>query len=223
MAAPELLRDPEVASSVAWEACRRLFGEIDDWEPDAFRLSLQSHDVEATPGLMAKILGAQTIATTGCWLHDHDVLFAFALACYGVPAAADAFHHPEPRQLCWMMQEIQAIRGAVPDEHEGFDPDEVDPAIACVLAEDGWFHAPDELTFAQWCLDRMTFTATADREATTRQWQELRVLQVAELRGKLQEKDHDVVATQLDRLVDARVHVLEMEDLRARQRTSLPF
>jgi hypothetical protein len=216
----DLLDDPESCPSVLWQAFCREHPNATDWEPDAFRIELQRLGIHASPALMAKLLGAQTIAEHDCWLADHDVLFAFALACYGVPSAYDGFHHPEPRQLAWAMREVTAIRGAAPDEHEGFDPDEIDPAVAVVLADEGWFQAPDELAFCQWVLDRMTYPAAEAKKDASERWAELRKLPLADLRGKVRDEHDDPAQAQLNRLIDARVHVLEMDDLRARQRAA---
>lgn len=210
-----LLADPELAPSCAWAACRSLFGgDVADWEPDTFRIELGRKGVDVRPALMAKVLGAQTVVTTTVWANDHDALFAFALACEGVPAAADAFHHPTPEQLAWAIREIRRLHPLPADlANEGFDPDEIDPAVACVLLDDGLCVAPDELGFVQDVLDRMAYRPDGFVERVAADWRrDWSELGEEALHGKAQELDlaspHDL---QLHHLAAIRQYVLRQE------------
>lgn len=155
MSALEVLRNPEVCPSAAWKAAVYLWGpEVRDWEPDVFRYELERKSVTATPQLMAKLLGAQTVVAHTRWLSDHVVFFAFCLACAGVATIPGMPQHPSPEELAWGVEEMKALRPdlarRMPDE--GFDPDEIDPAVAVVVVHDGWFVAPKELSFADDCV-----------------------------------------------------------------------
>lgn len=156
MSAREVLRSSEVPPSAAWKAAVYLWGpEIRDWEPDVFRFELERKGVAATPSLMAKLLGAQTIVAHTHWLSDHIVFFAFCLACTGISPVPGMPQHPEVVDLAWGLEEMKALRPELarrmPDE--GFDPDEIDPAVAVVLVHDGWHVAPKELDFADECVE----------------------------------------------------------------------
>lgn len=151
MSSREVLRNPDACPSAVWKAAVYLWGpEVRDWEPDVFRYELERKAVTANPSLMAKLLGAQTIVAHTRWLSDHLVFFAFCLACDGVSPSPGLPQHPTPEQLAWGVEEMKALRPELarrmPDE--GFDPDEIDPAVAVVLVHDGWFVAPKELDFA---------------------------------------------------------------------------
>ena len=78
------------------------------------------------------------------------VFFAFCLACSGVSPSPGMPQHPTPEELAWGVEEMKALRPELarrmPDE--GFDPDEIDPAVAVALVHDGWHVAPKELDFA---------------------------------------------------------------------------
>ena len=142
--------------SVAWTAALKVLGlTLPAWEPDTIRIELERVKIPPTDALMAKLLGAQTVVTGPVWSYDHDVLFSLALACDGVPAAADCFAHPTPEQLCWLMHELNALTGHTFTEDDGFDPDTIDPAIAVVLHDEGMPLAPPELSFAQDALARL--------------------------------------------------------------------
>ena len=66
MNARELLKDPRVQPSVAWRALKAGWGDgAQYWEPEALRIELTRGGVTPTDGLMAKLLGAQTVALTG--------------------------------------------------------------------------------------------------------------------------------------------------------------
>lgn len=156
MSSREVLRNPEVCPSAAWKAAVYLWGpEVRDWEPDVFRYELERKAVTATPSLMAKLLGAQTVVAHTRWLADHVVFFAFCLACDGVSPVPGMPQHPTPEQLAWGVEEMKSLRPdlarRMPDE--GFDPDEIDPAVAVVLVHDGWHVAPKELDFADECVE----------------------------------------------------------------------
>lgn len=226
MDASALFRDPLLAPSVAWEACKRLWGNgISEWEPDTFRAELRHNKIEARPGLMAKILGAQTIATTTVWTSDYDPLFAFALACVDIPSASDAFHHPYSEQLAWAIREVRRLHPLPADlDNEGFDPDEIDPAISCVLAEEGFLLAPAELSFVQDVLDRMTWLPKQREEVRAAWAKDWQTLDQDPLHSKAEKLDlSDPVSVHLSKLAGVRSYVLGMETLRASQLASILF
>jgi hypothetical protein len=214
------LSDPLLTSSVALEAVKKLLGPtVLAWEPETIRLELTRRGITVDDGVMAKILSAITIVTTRAWTADHDVLFAFAVACCGVPADAEALHHPTPEQLCWAIHEIAALVGAAVNDDEGFDPDTVDPAIAVVLHDEGFMVTPDELRFAQDALDRSNrYSLDAGlKKRVLDAWKKLATLPVNELRKELAKLDEDPYGVQLRRLGDCRLYVAEHEERRAKQ------
>lgn len=227
MGLKSLLSDTELAPSCAWSACKRLLNaDIDDWEPDVFRIELQRKGVEVTPSLMAKLLGAQTVITTTAWASDHDALFAFALCCDGVPSDAGAFHHPTPEQLAWALREIRRLH-PIPDtaDNDGFDPDEIDPAVACLLLDEGISVAPEELSFVQDVLDRMAYTPEGFNARVLAAWNaDWRDLDEEALHGKALTLDlaspHDL---QLRHLATTRLHVLKQERQRDDACSTLSF
>lgn len=213
-----LLNDPQACPSVIWTALRKTYGlGVGVWEPDTFRVELRRRGVEVTDGLMAKILGAQTVATTDTWATRHDVFFAFALACDGVPAASDAHTHPTYEQLCWAVREIEAISGRAVTNEEGVDPDEIDPAVSVVMMDDGLVVAPDELAFAEDVLARLTPDHDELRAQAKAAWAPLKALEPEALRAKLEGLDDTALNVQLARLGDARLYVAARVGLRSTQ------
>jgi len=219
-----LFQDPLLAPSVAWAACVRLWGEdVTEWEPDTFRIELKHLKVDARPGVMAKILGAQTVVTTKVWTCDYDALFAFALACHGIGADSSSFHHPYSEQLAWALREIRRLH-PLPDDlaNEGFDPDEIDPAVSCVLADEGFLVAPDDLSFVQDVLDKMTWNPRLRDEVRAAWDADWSTLDGETLHGKASALDMaNPLNVQLAKLAGVRASVLGMEALRAEQNASL--
>jgi hypothetical protein len=224
VSAKDVLKDPQLLSSVALVAVKRLLGPtVVGWEPDTIRIELKRREVEPTDELMAKIMSSITVATTNTWTTDHDVLFAFAVACCGVPASAEVLHHPTPEQLCWAMHEIHAITGHEITDDEGFDPDAIDPAIAAVLHDEGFVYAPEELAFAQDALDHMTAPAHAT-ELKRRVIAACKVMSEWPselLRRHLDKLGESAADIQLRRLGDCKLFVAERQLRRARQHASL--
>jgi hypothetical protein len=224
MSAATVLRDPEVAPSVAWKAVKKLLGvTCEAWEFDTIRIELGRRNVDTTDSLMAKLFGAMTIATSNAWTYDHDVFFAFAVACSGVSADAEALHHPTPEELCWAVSEIHAIRGIKPSDDEGFDPDTIDPAIAVVLHDDGYVVAPDELEFAQDALDKLNkHGANFDLKSEVLEaWKTVGKIPLAGLHKQLSQLDEEPAEVQIHRLGDCKLYVAERELTRAKQHAAL--
>lgn len=217
-----VLADPRVCPSVALAALGKLLGgDALDWEPDTIRLELSRRKVEPTDALMAKLMGAQTVADNFVWAHEHDVLFAFALACEGVPAYDGSFLHPTPEQLVWAVNEAQVIVGKQLSEDEGTDPDAVDPAIAAVLHEDGWVLAPHPLGFAQHALDWFNRGSETFTKEVRSAWEGFEEMTLDGLRRKISEMPEDALGVQLRRLADAKAYVAEREQERAKQVAAL--
>lgn len=199
----DILRDPNISVSMSWNALTELYDKgIRDWEPDTFAYTLHKAGVPPTASLMSKILAAQTVVTSNVCFHDHEAFFALALACDGIAAVSGQYLHPTPEELVAAVDEISILRGKMPNDDEGFDPDEIDPAIAGVLAMDGFFVAPDGLGFVQHALDNLTpGVATPMRAVCKERWQELKDLSPSELVAKADELEN-MVSVQLHRLSD---------------------
>lgn len=218
MDAKALLKDPMVVPSVAWTALKRLFGEeVTTWEPDTIRLELRRRGVPPPDGLMSKLLAAQTITNTRVWTYDHEALFAFAVACDGVTASAEALVCPTPEQLCWAMREIQVLTGLDANDDEGFDPDAIDPAIGLVLHEEGFAIAPDGLGFCDNALSLLNMGDAGLRDKVRTAWADLATKPIDSLRSEVAGLPENAVSIQLQRLADCRLYVAEAEERRARQ------
>lgn len=216
--ATELLQTADVELSVAWNAAMQALGAtIGVWEPDTLRIELERRKIQPTDGLMAKLLAAQTVITTPVWTYDHDVFFAFALTCDGIPSAADAIHHPTPEQLCWAVLEIERLTGDKITEEHGFDPDGVDPAVAAVLHDEGMVLAPDPLHFAQDVLDQFTKLEQDFVNKVEKAWSTQKKLPYEALRRMLREEPSSALEVQLHRLAECRVYCDERIDRRSRQ------
>jgi hypothetical protein len=217
-----ILTDPDVCPSVAWAALRKAHGEdVDLWEPDAVRLTLDRRGIEPTDALMAKLLGAQTVRTTNVVAFDHDALFAFALACDGVPAAGDAFHHPTVEQLCWAIHEIDRLAARPMSDDEGFDPDEIDPAVAVVLLDEGFVLPPVELAFCRDVLDAISHADPVFRGEVAHAWAPHEHADPAALHRKLADLSESPLHVQLQRLADAKRYVADKERDRDRLNAKL--
>lgn len=208
----------DACPSVAYAALGRLL-HLDpaELEPDTLRIELQRRGVEPTPALMAKLLGAQTVVTTRVWTHDHDALFAFALACDGIAPTPEGVHHPSPEQLAWAMREVTALTSLTMTDEEGFDPDAIDPALAVVLHDAGWIKAPQEYAFCQDVLDGFARDGLELLHAVNAAWAPLARLPLDELHAALAGGAETALNVQLRRLADCRAYVAAREQLRARQ------
>jgi hypothetical protein len=227
MSPTQLLQDPDVDLSVAWLAALLFFGPtLPTWEPDTIRMQLHRREIEPTDGLMAKLLAAQTIVTTNAWTYDHDVLFAFALACDGVPANSEAIHHPTPEQLCWAVITIEYLCEERLTTDHGFDPDTIDPAIATVLLDAGIVCPPRQLSFCEDVLLGMMPETSRDlSERVHTRWQKLDQMSEQELRDTLDHEPASTLYVQLQSLADCKLYVSDRGRKRAHQHAELrqPF
>lgn len=187
------------------------------WEVETIQIELDRRKIPATPALMAKILAAQTAFTSRTWTVDHDVLFAFALACDGIGANAEAIHHPTPEQLAWAVKELEAVcEEFITDDH-GFDPDTVDPAVAVVLLDEGLCVTPDELEFARDVLDGLCAHSASTSKAAYKAFEKIRLYPTAALRRTLEDEPQSAVDVQVHRLIECQLYVDERRARRARQ------
>lgn len=209
MDARDVLRDAEVAPSAAWRAARALWGdEVLHWVPETWRIELVRRlGVVPDERVVSKLLGAQTVLLHHAWT-DHAVLFAFALVCDGVTPARGFPQHPTVDQLAWAVEEIHALfpgtRGTLDDA--GFDPDEVDAAVACVLIDDGWYVPPPELAFCDEVFRHLRHDDTPWDELVEHREKiaALPLDAVDEVLGRTKETSESVM---LSRLIDCRRHV----------------
>lgn len=223
MSAKALLQDPCVALSVAWAALEAILGpSVRSYEPDTLRIELERRGIAPMDGLMAKLLAAQTVLTSHAWTYDYDVLFAFALACAGIPSASEAIHHPTPEQLCWGIRELERLVGIglSHDGDEGFDPDVIDPAVAILLHHEGYVVAPTELRFSQAILSSLSSHDDLIHEVETA-WSTYASANIEVASKAIAALDESACSVQLARLLDCRRYVLEHETLRAQQYVSV--
>lgn len=209
----KLLSDPEAATSCVWfEVAKAIGPNLDDFEPDTIRLELKRYGIEPTDFLMAKIMSAQTAhAHPDVICCDHDAFFAFAIAEDGIPSDSNSFHFPTVDQLCWAVLELNRIAPKPLTDDEGFDSDEVDPAISCILLNEGFVLAPNELSFVQDSLDRISFAPPQLKAEVSEEWSKLSGKDEAGLRAALASEAEDDVRVQLTKLADARIFVLRKE------------
>lgn len=206
------LKDPTVEPSDALRALLELLGpQCAAYEPETIWFELARRGIldpgnHAGDALKAKLMGALTVVSSNAWTTDHDAFFAFALACDGVPASAEALHHPTVCQLAWAIHEIAAIRGMRVTDDEGFDPDTVDPAIAAVAYDEGFVVLPTELSFADDALARL-YDAEGLALRVRTKWEALSKLTPAQLRAELAGQPEDVTEAQLRRLADVALYI----------------
>jgi hypothetical protein len=110
----------------------------------------------------------------------------------------------------------------MPDE--GFDPDEIDPAVAVVLVHDGWFVAPKELDFADDCVrdeanmeDEDDSHAKVDYEALLELRDLIATADESKLKGVEKDVDETAAGVTAARLIDCRRHLDALRALRAVQ------
>ncbi len=199
----DTLLSPDVSPSKAWAVFRELSGtdDIETWEPDTIAHELQHRGVPPTAGLMTKLLGAQTVVTTGVVSWDHEALFAFALACAGVAHSASEFAHPPVALLAYALQEIGRLRPGA-DLAENHDPDEIAPAVAVLLHDEGFVVAPRLLEFAQDSLDRLSHASSELKEKIRTEWAKVSDKPDTELRRVAESLPEDEVGVQVRRLGD---------------------
>jgi hypothetical protein len=144
------------------------------------------------------------------------VLFAFALACEGIPASAEAYHMPSIEQLCVAIAEIERLTGIQITPDDGFDPTAIDPAIAVLLYDSGYVLAPDELQFCQVELDEKQGGPGVTVDDIKTRWRKFRSLDAAALTKALADVPETATNIQLQRLADCRLAVLAVETVRSR-------
>jgi hypothetical protein len=219
--ARELLKDPQVQPSVAWKALRASWGEgARFWEPETLRIELTRGGVTPTDALMAKLLGAQTVALTGAVYEDHHVLFTFALACDNVPATGDLDPQPTVEQLAWALSEIREITGLEWTDADGPDPDEIDAAVSCVLIDEGFAVAPHPLGFCKIVFDRLSHAHTL-RKQVEQAWPMLDKLTIRNAEATLNKAPEGDLRVQLTRLYDLKRYLAERAHERANQQSAL--
>jgi hypothetical protein len=223
MAAADVLKDPTCSVSSAIAAARKVWGPtVATWEPDTFRISLRELLGNDDDSLMAKLLAGATVLTTNAWTHDHDVFFAFALACCGIPADGEAIHHPTVEQCCWAVDEIQFLTGTTITVDQGFDPQAVDPAIASLLHYDGHVVAHELLHFVQEELDAMNRSGSQKLGATVQKhWADLRELPDMELRRAVGASTPEELQVQLGHLAHCELYVRERRLKRAHHHVTI--
>lgn len=222
MSALEQLRDPDTELSVAWTALQKAFGPtVPAWEVETIRIELERRGVPTTDALMSKLLAAQTAYVSRTWCVDHDVLFAFALACDGIGANSEALHHPTPEQLCWAVRELQVVCEELITNDHGFDPDTIDPAVAAVLLDEGMCVTPDELEFSKDVLEGMTPHSQATASKAYEAFSKLVHYPSETLRRTLEGELRNAVDVQVRRLVECKLYVDARSERRARQHALL--
>lgn len=215
MSALDVLRDPQASPTALWRALEALLGPgARVWEPETLRVELERLGAPWEGSLEARVLGGQTILTTHAWTHDHDVLFAFALACDGHPAGGVA--HPTAVQLAWAVSEIEELTGEKIDHDAGFDPDGIDPAIAVVLHDDGWVIAPEQLAFCQEALTDMDREVAGLRKRVRVVWDKVSGLPDDELSKLVREADENDLGVQITHLADCAIELRARARLRAK-------
>lgn len=217
MSSKEVLLDPTCAISSAVAAAKNLLGkEMLTWDPDTIQITLKAQLGNVPDDLMAKLLAGITILTNQAWTYDHEVLFAFALACCGIPADGEAVPHPTPEQLCWAVDELQFLFGKAITVDEGFDPQTVDPAVAVVLHDEGYVLAPDLLHFVQEELDALNCKDVDQlRRKVEKFWSAKKDCDGRELRAAADAIEDDAVKIQIGRLVNCELYVRERRLKRA--------
>lgn len=223
MSAHEVLQHHHAACSSAWRAVVKLLGPVAlNFEPDTFRIELERRGIEWAPSVAAKVLGAQTIQVSREWVHNYDVLFAFAVAASGVAASSDGHHHPTPAELAWAVLDIEELVGQKMTDDHGFDPDHVDSAIAVVLHDDGWVYTPDALRFVQASLDLINYDPKHTlRDEVARKWAEVKTLDAETVRRAYADIPDNAVKVQLGHLYDCATELSARAALRERHRHEL--
>lgn len=216
----EIIKDGTLPPSVLWTALRRLLGDaITTWEPDTFALELSRRGILPTAGLMTKILAAQTVLTTDVIYHDYEALFAFALACAGIAHVSEQPAHPSPFLLCVAIKEIEALAKKSITDDEGFDPDEIDPAIMGVLLFAGYCIAPEPLSFCEELLGK--YSQVKDREAIRERWHKLRSESTEDLIEVADRLSETTSGVQLQRLIELTVRLRKWSEAREASLKSL--
>lgn len=212
----EVLTDPHVSPSAAWNAVRRWLGpEALAYEPETLHLELERRSV-VWNDVGAKVLAAQTCLVTRDWLCNFDVLFAYAVVAGGGTAAADVVHHPSVIDLAWAVDDLRALTGGALNNDVGFDPDRVDPAIAVLLHDEGWVLTPRALMFAQDDLDKMTHIEPSFRKDLESRWAVLEAAPEAKARTLYEAAPESALRAQLGRLLDCAIETRARTALRAR-------
>lgn len=212
----EVLADPHVSPSAAWDAvCRCLGAGALAYEPETLHLELERKGVSWND-VGAKVLAAQTCLVTRDWLWNFDVLFAYAVVAGGGTAAADAIHHPTVIDLAWAVDDLEVLTNKTLDHDAGFDPDRVDPAVAVLLHDEGWVLTPRSLSFAQESLDQLTHVEPSFRQELLRRWTLLELAPEDKARALYAAAAESPLRTQLGHLLDCALEIRARTTLRAR-------
>ena len=184
------------------------------WEPYTIFSELKIHD---NVPLQAKILAVQTLMVSETWTYDYEVLFNFAMAEDGLAAASDAFAYPTPEQLCWTINEIELLKNKKITNDEGFDPDNIDPAVAMLLLNEGFVYTPDELSFCFDVLEKYTLEHKELQDETKKLWNKIKNKSISDLEALVNETaEDDPLTVQISRLVDCLNFVQHKSMLRSK-------
>ncbi len=204
----DILKDVNVSPNICWEALKKIFGDIHDWEPNTFSIELKRKGLDVSRSLMTKILAAQTaVVAIGSIVVDHEALFAFALACTGISHGYDEFAYPEVEAVCWAKYQLEYLTKKNFTDEEGFDPDEIDSSIAILFHNEGFYLLPDEYKYAQSILDNYSHVSSSIKKETEDEWKLLKNLTSKELKVKIEKLDHSVKSVQLERLANILLYI----------------
>ncbi len=152
-AAKSLLEDIDTPAVALTRAATATIGEWLAWEPESVWLECERQGVNLPTENRAKLMAAQTLRLVPSFYWDAIVFEKTALAFDGVMPLPEILEEASPARLAWAVVEAAWI---IRESGEASWEFQHEPRAytAVVLNRAGYVLAPDQLSFAQTCLNR---------------------------------------------------------------------
>lgn len=213
----QLLRAETTTAAALYAATKKLIGDFLTWEPESIWLELQHHGVDLPPANRAKLNACIALHLVPAFYWDAGVFEKTIIAFDHTEPNPDVLEEARPEAIAWGVLEAEAVRRMVGDEQLEFDS-EPKAYAAVVLNRAGLVLAPDELSFCQDALDRLTVN-DSHRGRVGEGWANLKVKDAEELRQHhFEESPVDV---QLAHLAACRLYVRDKQAQQARELAAL--
>lgn len=212
-----LLHAETTTAAALYAATKKLIGDFLTWEPESIWLELAHRGVDMPLANRAKVNACVALHLVPSFFWDAGVFEKTVMAFDHADTNPDVLDEARPEALAWGVLDAEAVRRMVGDEHIDFES-EPKAYTAVVLRRAGLVWAPDELSFCQDALNRMTINEGI-REQVAEGWVNLKVKGVEELRHHhFAENPVDV---QLAHLAAVRLYVRERQAQQARELAAL--
>jgi hypothetical protein len=148
------LLDTSSSAVVLSRAAKTALGpEYVDWEPESVYLTLSRDGADVPEVNRAKLMAAVTLRLIPSFYWDGVVFEKTAVAMDNRMPNPDTLEEPSPAQLAWAVVDSAWVLSDASETAREFDSEPIGYA-GVILYRAGFVLAPEQLSFAQDCLDR---------------------------------------------------------------------